>query len=73
MMGQMERRTETISGEFQLAGGSEHAGGVCEDEDKAGGADDGAAGAADGGDIRGVQPTEVALGFLSILPQVSRK
>ena len=29
--------------------------GVCDDGDKAGGADDGAAGAAGGGDIRGVQ------------------
>jgi hypothetical protein len=28
--------------------------GVCDDGDKAGGADDGAAGAAGGGDIRGV-------------------
>ena len=55
-MGQFERRTEAILGRgVQLAGGCKHAVGVCDDGDKAGGADDGAAGAAGGGDIRGVQ------------------
>ncbi len=38
----------------RLTGGCKHAVGVCDDGDKAGGADDGAAGAAGGGDIRGV-------------------
>jgi hypothetical protein len=39
----------------QLAGHCKHAVGVCDDGDKAGGADDGAAGATGGGNIRGVQ------------------
>jgi hypothetical protein len=39
----------------QLAGCGKHAVGVCDDGDKARGADDGAAGTAGGGDMRGVQ------------------
>ena len=39
----------------QLAGGCKHAVVACDDGNKAGGADDGAAGAADRGDIRRVQ------------------
>ncbi len=47
MMGQLEGRVEAISGQFiQLAGCCEHALSVCDNGEKAGGADDGAAGGA---------------------------
>ncbi len=41
----------------QLAACCKHAVGVCDDGDNAGGTDDGAAGGADGGDMRRVQIT----------------
>ena len=46
-----------ISNTLHIRGGCKHAVGVSDDGDKPGGADDGSAGAADGGDIRGVQLT----------------
>jgi hypothetical protein len=54
----LERRAEAISRGVQLAGGCKHAVVVCDNGVKAGGADDGAAGGAGGGDIRGVQLAE---------------
>jgi hypothetical protein len=55
MMGQLERRAEAISEEFNPQAVANTLVGACDDGDKPGGADDRAAGAAGGGDIRGVQ------------------
>jgi hypothetical protein len=47
MIGHLERRAEAISGELNSQDGCcKYAAGVCDDVDKAGGSDDGAAGAA---------------------------
>ena len=48
---------QQIANTLQLAGGCKHTVGVCDDGNKAGGENDGAAEAVDGGDIRGVQLT----------------
>jgi hypothetical protein len=47
---------------LQLAGGCEHAVGVCDNGEKAGGADDGAAGAAGGADGSDIMIRDVQLG-----------
>ncbi len=55
IMGQLERMGGGDIRGVQLAECCKHAVGVCDDGVKAGGADDGAAGATGGDDIRGVQ------------------
>jgi len=59
MMGQLELRVEEISGEFNSQA-RKHAVGVCDNGLEAGGADDGAAGAEGGGDIKAVHVAGLA-------------
>ncbi len=57
-MGRLERRTDAISGKFKAQNIANTLWVYATMGRKPGGADDGAAGAAGGGDIRGVQDAE---------------